>query len=95
LFDRGFSEPVRIWMVREEGGYLRPTTDTFGKPYFVFRSPQPIDADGNVQAQIGRLLLSPYAVDHSISEYAANMWEWTGLACELLPDPECLRASGD
>ena len=100
-FDNGATNVnLRVWLVREDGPYLRPVTDTRGLAYYPFQTTTKIEPGVNAAAQLGRLLMTPEASPNTAS-YENIFWGAASLARELLPTEEfrlrvlSLTSSGD
>jgi hypothetical protein len=79
---------TRVWFLREEGGFLRPTFDG-GTDGFIgfFAKSSPLSA----RQQLGTLLLTPSANSDTLEDYARYLWDAGDIACELLGKTECVR----
>jgi hypothetical protein len=56
-FDYGATNvTLRVWLVREEGPYLRPVTDTRGRAYYAFQTTTQIEAGPDALVQLGPFL---------------------------------------
>ena len=100
-FDYGATNvTLRVWLVREDGPYLRPVTDTHGRAYYAFQTTTKIEPGAGAVAQLGRLLMTPEAAP-STASYEQIFWGAASLARGLLPAEEFrsrvlrLTSSGD
>jgi len=100
-FDYGATNvTLRVWLVREDGPYLRPVTDTRGRAYYAFQTTAKIEPGGGAVAQLGRLM-TPEAAVPSPAAYENIFWGAASLARGLLPAVEFrsrvlrLTSSGD
>ncbi len=88
---------TRVWFLREEGKFLRPTFDggtarLFG--LFTAWEDGPRLPD---RQRLGVLLLTPMAIDDTLEDYAHSLWSVGDIACDLLGTTECaqrIRALG-
>jgi hypothetical protein len=87
-FDYGATNvTLRVWLVREDGPYLRPVTDTRGRAYYAFQKTSQIEPGVGAMAQLGRLLMTPAAAP-SMASYETIFWGAASLARGLLPAEE-------
>ncbi len=92
---------LRVWLVREDGPYLRPVTDTFGLAYYAFQTTTKIEPGAGAVAQLGRLLMTPEAAVPSAASYEQIFSGAASLARDWLPAEEFrsrllrLTSSGD
>ena len=89
---RDYSKRVtRVWFLREEGEFLRPTFDG-GTAYFYGLFTEWSNAPALAPRQkLGVLLLTPYANSNSLSEFASNIPGVADVACSLLGTAECVQ----
>ncbi len=82
---------TRVWLLREEDGYLRPTFD--GGTHASLGLYVPWNELSNLPAreQLGNLLLTPKANSDTLEDYAQYLWSIGDIACELLGKAECVR----
>lgn len=90
--DRRFQ--TRVWFLREEGGFLRPTVDAGIDRYMglftKWEDIPPLEA----RQQLGRLLLTPSANNDTLDDYAAYLPLVLDIACELLGTRACAQQIG-
>jgi hypothetical protein len=87
--DRRFQ--TRVWLLREEGDFLRPTFDA-GIHRYIGLFPKwedgpPLEA----HKRLGILLLTPTANSDSLEDYAGYLPLVIDIACELLGRSDCIR----
>jgi hypothetical protein len=82
---------TRVWFLRAEGGFLRPTFDG-GTHLFIGTYAKWDDSSGAPpRQQLGTLLLTPSANSETLEDYAHYLWDVGDIACELLGRAECAR----
>jgi hypothetical protein len=82
---------TRVWLLREEGGFLRPTFDG-GAPWFVGLFVSWDDLPSlPPRERLGTLLLTPLASSVNLEDYASYIWNVGDVACDLLGKAECAR----
>jgi hypothetical protein len=80
----------RVWFLRDEGPYLRPTFD--GSGFFFERYGKWTDGPNLPPPEkLGTMLLTPSAMVESQNEYGDLIWAVGDIACELLGKQECVR----
>ena len=82
---------TKIWFLREEGDFLRPTFD-----YETFRFMGIFTSWSQgphlpARRRLGTLLLTPTANNDSLDDFANYLWNIGDIACDLLGKPECIR----
>jgi hypothetical protein len=82
---------TRVWFLREEGDFLRPTFDggTHGFLGLYFQWSRYPDLPP--RERLGTLLLTPEANSDALGDYARYLWSIGDIACELLGKRECVR----
>jgi len=82
---------TRVWFLREEGQFLRPTFDG-GTAYFYGLFTKWDDAPALAPRQrLGVLLLTPQANSDSLASFADDIWGIADVACSLLAKAECVQ----
>jgi hypothetical protein len=82
---------TRVWFLRGEGDFLRPTFDS-GTHLFIGIYAKWDDGPGSAPRQrLGALLLTPSANSETLEDYANYLWDVGDIACELLGRVECAR----
>jgi hypothetical protein len=84
-------EKMRVWFVREDGGYLRPTFDmgtAAGRFFGLFARWEDLP-DLPARQRLGTLLLTPSANSDSLDDYAKYIWGVGDIACDLLGKSDC------
>lgn len=82
---------TRVWFLREEGRFLRPTFDG-GTSWFLglfarWEESPVLPA----RRRLGEFLLTPSAVSDTNKDYAAALWSVGDIACELLGEQGCAQ----
>jgi hypothetical protein len=84
-------EVTRIWFLREEGKFLRPTFDG-GSPNSYGLLTKWVDEPHVLPPEkLGVLLLTPSANSDNLREYAETIWNVADIACSLLGKSECVQ----
>lgn len=82
---------TRVWLLREEAGYLRPTFDG-GAQKFIGLFPSWDDLPSVPPKQrLGIFLLTPLANSDNSDDYATYLWNVGDVACDLLGNTECVE----
>jgi hypothetical protein len=81
----------RVWFVREEPPFLRPTVDGGGRMYMTLSNRWPERSFLNPEVQFGSLLLTPLAMNSSLSEYANGFGDLASLACFIVGREPCIE----
>lgn len=82
---------TRVWLLREEGGVLRPPFDGGTDRFIGFFTQWDQSSKFSAQQQVGTLLLTPAANSDTLEDYAKYLWDAGDIACELLGRVECVR----
>src|SRR5579862_2331673 len=73
---REYSKRVtRVWFLREEGEFLRPTFDGGTAYFYGFFQRWNYASDLAPQQKLGVLFLTPNANSDSLGEFASNIWD--------------------
>jgi len=92
---------TRVWFLREEGEFLRPTFDGGTHGFLGLYTPWSSGPNLPPRERLGVLLLTPGANADSLRDYAQYLWSVGDIACELLGKSACaeriraLAALGD
>lgn len=81
---------TRVWFLREEGAFLRPTFDGTRQFLGLFTKWE----DGPSlppQQKFGAMLLTPSGFEEGLAGLAANIADVADLACAVLGERECVR----
>lgn len=82
---------TRVWFLREEGQFLRPTFDG-GTAYFYGLYTKWNDGPALApRERLGVLLLTPQANSDSLAAFADDIWGLADVACSLLAKAECVQ----
>jgi hypothetical protein len=87
--DRRFQ--TRVWFLREEGAFLRPTFDAGIKEYIGLFTKWEDGPSLEARKRLGILFLTPSANADSLGDYAEYLPDVIDIACELLGPLECTR----
>ena len=82
---------TRVWFLREEGEFLRPTFDGGAALFYGFFQRWNYAPDLAPQQKLGVLFLTPNANSDSLAEFASNIWGVADVACSLLGKTECVE----
>jgi hypothetical protein len=82
---------TRVWFLREEGDFLRPTYDS-GASLFIGLFARWDDGQrAPARQRLGMLLLTPAANSDTLEDFATYLWDIVDIACELLGKAECVE----
>lgn len=84
-------DKTRVWFLREEGEFLRPTFDWGTFPFLGLLAEWDTGAPLPPRERLGALLLTPLAVCDTTEAYAEDVWLVADIACELLGKAECVQ----
>jgi hypothetical protein len=93
LFDR--RAKTRVWFLREESGFLRPTFDYGTHRFEGFLTKWEDGPPLPAPQRAGALLLTPSANSDQLEDYAYLLVDMGDIACELLGKGECIRRIKD
>lgn len=82
---------TRVWLLREEGGFLRPTYDSGAVRFLGLFDAWDSGKQIPARQQLGRLLLKPGANSDSLEDFAKYLWDVGDIACDLLGKAECVE----
>jgi len=82
---------TKVWFLREEGEFLRPTFDGGTDRFIGFFTKWDESRELPARRALGTLLLSPAANSDTLGDYARYLWDAGDIACELLGKAECVR----
>jgi hypothetical protein len=82
---------ARVWFLREEGEFLRPTFDGGTAYFYGFFERRNYAPDLAPQQKLGVLFLTPNANSDTLAEFASNIWGVADVACSLLGKTECVQ----
>jgi hypothetical protein len=82
---------TRVWLLRQEGQFLRPTFDGGTHGFLGLYTPWNSHPDLPPREKLGILLLTPSANSRSLPDYAQYLPNVGDIACELLGKAECVE----
>lgn len=82
---------TKIWFLREEGEFLRPTFDYGSHRFAGVFTAWSDGPDLPAPERMGALFLTPFANSDTLEDYARYLWLIGDIACELLGRTECIQ----
>jgi len=90
--DLGYSRfQTRAWLLREEGGFLRPTFDAGARRFIGLFAKWDDSQRVPARQQLGLLLLNPAATSDTLEDFASYLRLVGDIACDLLGKTECVE----
>jgi hypothetical protein len=90
--DLGYSRfQTRAWLLREEGGFLRPTFDAGAHRFIGLFTKWGASQRVPARQQLGLLLLNPAATSDTLEDFASYLRLVGDIACDLLGKTECVE----
>lgn len=82
---------TRVWFLREEGAFLRPTFDGGTHGFLGLYTRWDAGPKLPPRERLGVLLLTPKSNADSLRDYAHYLWSVGDIACQLLGKSECVE----
>lgn len=82
---------TRVWFLRQEADYLRPTFDGAAMPFYGFFGKWRSEANIAPSERLGMLLLTPGASTEVLSDFSRVIWDHADVACSLLGKKKCVE----